>query len=157
MGECYNSLHRPRGSWSSSTDESENQNAEASYSALRLKFFADIWSHSAFPCVCVFSQFSQCFGMGFENFHIKGSAAMSWTPDSLCFNVKPCLFFNCSWVANNVFALLRLMFRLNLDVMANVVHEVGERVSNFIRSFVFKTALCIVYGMCQIEICTTCT
>ena len=36
--------------------------------------------------ICVFMQFSRCFGMGVGNFHIKESAAKSLTPESVCLN-----------------------------------------------------------------------
>ena len=45
---------------------------------------------------------------------------------------------------DKAFALQRLKFRLNPDVMANLVHEVGECGSNFIVSYVNVTALCTV-------------
>ena len=92
-------------------------------------------SHDALVIfVCIIYGLRAALCMRVENLHIEESAIKAGAPQTVCLDVQSSVNISSGGITQENLSIERLKFWLNLDIVANVIHQVCKHVSDFVVS-----------------------
>ena len=106
-----------------------------------------------FVCLLDLSRATLCKRV--ENLHIKKRSLKSLSPESICFDVRSSFLVRAGGFVVKSLPLQLLKHGLDLDVVANFIHQIGEGIPNLVVAHNCISAFGAVQGMCQWELLRT--
>ena len=97
--------------------------------------FVTIWLDALVIFVCIFYGLRAALRVRVENLQFEENAIKAGAPKIVCFDFQSSVIISSVGITRENFSIEQLKYWLDLDIVANLIHQVCKHVSEFVGSY----------------------